>query len=330
MHHSAFFLLTTARARADMLEVGNGGLLLSEERAHFALWAALKAPLILGCDLTRATPSTLLTVSNPEVIAVNQDALGAQAARVWSSAPGAAAAPAFRHVPYAAIVGGALWREEPMSLAGARALCALGGPRCTGFTLASASPDPDARVPVQFFTGGVARPIASSPAHTYVKRDATADANWREVWAGPLSDGALVVVMFNRDNVTQPVTARWADIGLCSEQRASVRDLWQRKSVGVLTGGYTASVRAHGAWCSLSGVCIAVAATPPCSDCTCAVCRPLPDVVMLRVTPVTPLLACSAPPSADATAAAAAARDVPDGVWGLAWQHVVRRWDALG
>jgi hypothetical protein len=254
-------------ARADMLEVGNGGLSLAEERAHFSLWAALKAPLILGCDLTRATPSTLLTVSNPEVIAVNQDALGVQAARVWSSAPGAAEAPAFRHVPYATIVGGALWREEPMSLAGARALCALGGPRCTGFTLASASPDPDARVPVQFFTGGVARPIASSPAHTYLKRDASAEANWREVWAGPLADGAHVVVMFNRDNATQPVTARWADIGLCSEQRASVRDLWAHKSVGVLAGGYTASVRAHGACAGRCMICNHDVFR--CSDCVC-------------------------------------------------------------
>jgi hypothetical protein len=51
---------------------------------------------------------------------------------------------------------------------------------------------------------------------------------------------------------------------------------------------------------------------------------------MLRVTPETPLLACSAPLSADAAAAAAAARDVPGGVWGLAWQQVERRWNALG
>jgi alpha-galactosidase len=32
----------------DMLEVGNGNLTLAENRAHFALWAAMKSPLIIG------------------------------------------------------------------------------------------------------------------------------------------------------------------------------------------------------------------------------------------------------------------------------------------
>ena len=36
----------------DMLEVGNGGMTVEEERTHFALWAMSKAPLIIGCDLT--------------------------------------------------------------------------------------------------------------------------------------------------------------------------------------------------------------------------------------------------------------------------------------
>ena len=37
----------------DMLEVGNGGLTHEEEKTHFALWAISKAPLILGCDLSK-------------------------------------------------------------------------------------------------------------------------------------------------------------------------------------------------------------------------------------------------------------------------------------
>lgn len=32
----------------DMLEVGNGDLTTAENRAHFALWAIMKAPLIIG------------------------------------------------------------------------------------------------------------------------------------------------------------------------------------------------------------------------------------------------------------------------------------------
>lgn len=32
----------------DMLEVGNGNLTAAENRAHFALWAIMKSPLIIG------------------------------------------------------------------------------------------------------------------------------------------------------------------------------------------------------------------------------------------------------------------------------------------
>ena len=35
-----------------MLEIGNGGLSYNEEVTHFCLWAIMKAPLILGCDVT--------------------------------------------------------------------------------------------------------------------------------------------------------------------------------------------------------------------------------------------------------------------------------------
>jgi len=32
----------------DMLEIGNGNLTAEENRAHFALWAIMKSPLIIG------------------------------------------------------------------------------------------------------------------------------------------------------------------------------------------------------------------------------------------------------------------------------------------
>ena len=50
-----------------------------EYQAHFALWAALKAPLLIGCGLTGITKQTLNILGNEEVIAVNQDPLGKQA-----------------------------------------------------------------------------------------------------------------------------------------------------------------------------------------------------------------------------------------------------------
>jgi alpha-galactosidase len=63
----------------DMLEVGNGGMTHDEYQTHFALWAVLKAPLLIGCDLANMSQSTLDILGNEELIAVNQDKLGKQA-----------------------------------------------------------------------------------------------------------------------------------------------------------------------------------------------------------------------------------------------------------
>ncbi|MDR2697056.1 MAG: putative Ig domain-containing protein [Holophagales bacterium] len=50
-----------------------------EQYTHISLWCLLSAPLLIGCDLTRLDPFTLNLITNDEVLAVNQDALGKQA-----------------------------------------------------------------------------------------------------------------------------------------------------------------------------------------------------------------------------------------------------------
>jgi alpha-galactosidase len=55
----------------DMLEVGNGGLTQEEEKTHFALWAISKAPLILGCDLSKVSKNSLDIIMNQELININ-------------------------------------------------------------------------------------------------------------------------------------------------------------------------------------------------------------------------------------------------------------------
>lgn len=62
----------------DMLEVGNGGMTDTEYRSHFSMWAMLDVPLIAGNDLTHMSAATLATLTNAEVIAVDQDSLGKQ------------------------------------------------------------------------------------------------------------------------------------------------------------------------------------------------------------------------------------------------------------
>jgi alpha-galactosidase len=63
----------------DMLEVGNGGMTDTEYRSHFSLWSMMDAPLLIGTDLRKATPATLAILGNKDVIALDQDPLGAQA-----------------------------------------------------------------------------------------------------------------------------------------------------------------------------------------------------------------------------------------------------------
>ncbi|KAM3233735.1 alpha-galactosidase 3 isoform X1 [Capsicum annuum] len=71
----------------DMLEVGNGGMNYHEYKGHLSIWALMKAPLIIGCDVRNITAETLEILSNKEVIAVDQDPLGVQGRRVYASGP---------------------------------------------------------------------------------------------------------------------------------------------------------------------------------------------------------------------------------------------------
>ena len=64
----------------DMMEVGNG-MTDAEDRSHFAMWSMLASPLIMGNDLRTATKETIKTLTNKEVIAINQDKLGIQGFR---------------------------------------------------------------------------------------------------------------------------------------------------------------------------------------------------------------------------------------------------------
>jgi alpha-galactosidase len=65
----------------DMLEVGNGGLSLAESRAHFSFWCMLAAPLMAGNDVRHMTPEIRTLLTDKDVIAIDQDALGKEGFR---------------------------------------------------------------------------------------------------------------------------------------------------------------------------------------------------------------------------------------------------------
>lgn len=62
-------------ADADMLQVGNMKS-QQEERTHFAMWSMLPSPLMLGTNLSNLTQEDIKLVTNPRLVAVNQDTLG--------------------------------------------------------------------------------------------------------------------------------------------------------------------------------------------------------------------------------------------------------------
>lgn len=65
----------------DMLEVGNG-MSEIEDRTHFGMWCMMTSPLLIGCDLTKASQKAIDLLANKDLIAINQDTLGMQASIV--------------------------------------------------------------------------------------------------------------------------------------------------------------------------------------------------------------------------------------------------------
>lgn len=62
----------------DMLEVGRG-MTEEEDKTHFALWCIMDSPLLIGCDMTKLSGTTLALLKNQDLIALNQDSLHLQA-----------------------------------------------------------------------------------------------------------------------------------------------------------------------------------------------------------------------------------------------------------
>jgi alpha-galactosidase len=72
----------------DMLVVGkvgwgdnqrNSRLTPDEQYTHISLWSLLSAPMLIGCDMGKFDPFTISLLTNDEVIAIDQDALGKEA-----------------------------------------------------------------------------------------------------------------------------------------------------------------------------------------------------------------------------------------------------------
>ncbi|KAG6625147.1 alpha-galactosidase-like isoform X1 [Carya illinoinensis] len=68
-----------------------------------------------------------------------------------------------------------------------------------------------------------------------------------EVWAGPLNDGKVAVVLWNRGPSNARVSANWSDIGLKSTTVVGARDLWEQLSESLVDGQLSANLESHAA-----------------------------------------------------------------------------------
>lgn len=71
----------------DMMMIGMDGLDETMCKTHMAMWCMMNSPLMLGLDLRRVTKGDWMysIIANKELIALNQDALGIQAKRVFTT-----------------------------------------------------------------------------------------------------------------------------------------------------------------------------------------------------------------------------------------------------
>ncbi len=116
----------------DMLPLGRIGrsavgglrmthLTMDEQRTVMTLWGIAPSPLVIGSKLPGMDPWTLSLLTNPEMLAINQDPLGAQGIRITQNGPlefwakhlagGALAIALFNRGPNDGTMVAAAWRK---------------------------------------------------------------------------------------------------------------------------------------------------------------------------------------------------------------------------
>ncbi|KAE9457221.1 hypothetical protein C3L33_10877, partial [Rhododendron williamsianum] len=67
-----------------------------------------------------------------------------------------------------------------------------------------------------------------------------------EIWAGPLSNYRVALVLLNRSLLPHPITAQWDDIGIPPNSVVEARDLWEHKTLKEpFVGNLTAYLDSH-------------------------------------------------------------------------------------
>jgi alpha-galactosidase len=71
----------------DMMMIGMNGLTDAMNRTHMSMWCMMNSPLMLGLDLRKVEKDDAIyrIIANKDLIAIDQDPLGIQAKRIWTT-----------------------------------------------------------------------------------------------------------------------------------------------------------------------------------------------------------------------------------------------------
>lgn len=214
-----------------LLLVGLASLTDVQARSHMTLWSLLASKLLLSVDPRNFTAASLQTVTNPEVIAIDQDALGVQGMR-WDP-------PA-----------------SPARIAKDKAVReAYFDPRTNPNV-----PELHRDLPRTAKYSMVARANGAWPSGKPLSRadvvvpgteaaEVIAAGGRPEIWYRPLANGDVALVLFN-NNMSNPAVLTcnstcMTSIGLPSSPATvvAVRDVWARTNNGTTTVGAGVTVQ---------------------------------------------------------------------------------------
>ena len=241
----------------DMLEVGNGGMTLTEYKTHFALWSITKAPLLIGCDITKMTDDIKKILTNPEVIAVNQDSLGQQGHKIKRTEVELPEGyqPTLRNTRLeVADCTGKINQKWYINKDGSirnnnavekkiRSRMEIDGVRkCL-------------TIKEEFFHVKSVKTHFCNESDTweYNETDHTLKSNGKcltssfeatEVWAGNLSEGTYAVLLLNRASISNKIEFSWKELGI-KNAKVKLRDLWERKDLGEFKDKFIAYLGSH-------------------------------------------------------------------------------------
>ena len=66
----------------------------------------------------------------------------------------------------------------------------------------------------------------------------------KEIWAGRLYDNSFAVLFLNKGTLSNELEIKWTEIGFYNYD-AKVRDLWERRDLGIFKNGYKINLNSH-------------------------------------------------------------------------------------